>query len=179
MKINILLLFGVLMITSCSVMAPPSFLPPRENVGRETTGALVTLRGHHYSSIEGELIAVSNDSIYLLVKSYTDTCGKVQVWSKEEVVNYTIRYAIGKNYGWTIPVFTLLSLTHGVFALATLPMNWIVTGSLQSAAKKSVTFSKEQVGVEKLSMFARFPQGLPETVDRDQLRLNFPNCATK
>lgn len=179
MKTDILLFFSVLSITSCTVTAPPTFLPPRENVGRETTGALVTLRGNQYSSLEGELLAVSNDSVYLLVKSYTDTCGKVQVWSKQEVVNYTIRFANGKNYAWTIPVFTMLSLTHGVFALATLPMNWMVTGSLHAASKKSVTFTKEQVGMGKLSMFARFPQGLPETVDRNQLRLNLPQCATK
>jgi len=115
----------------------------------------------------------------LYVKTIPEPCGKLIVSGKNEVVSFAVRYATSKNYAWTIPVFTLLPLSHGVFAAVTFPMNWIVIGSLTSAAKRAATFTTENVSIDQLDRFARFPQGLPENIDPKTLRLNYPDCAAK
>jgi hypothetical protein len=181
MKNNIFLLLLLLEVifNGCASTKTATYLPKRDFVGKETNGSMIFLRTKLVDFIEGELISVENDSVFILSKTQPEPCGKLKVVAKNDIAGYTLRFADSKNYSWTIPVFTILSLTHGVFAIASLPINWIVTGSLSSAANRSATYTMSRLKTEDLYSFSRFPQGIPADVDKTTLRLNLPLCTGK
>jgi hypothetical protein len=178
MKNNIflLLLLLAILLNGCATTETVTYLPKRDFVGKETNGSMIFLRSRQADFIEGELIAVENDSVYILTKSQFTPCGKLKAVAKTDIAGYTLRFADSKNYSWTIPVFTIISLTHGLFAIVSLPINWMVTGSLSSAANRSATYTMSRLKIDDLYSFSRFPQGIPSEVDKTALRLNLPQC---
>ena len=163
MKTNIALL-GLLIVflSSCS---SPRYLPSSDKIDVNEYGSYLKL--HHKTApyivgeIVGELIAIDSNNLILLTEE-TKTCMTVPV---NEVKKFKLWYAKPKHYGWTIPVYTLATISHGWWLIFSAPVNLIVTISVTASGESAFTYSSKDMTYDKLKMFARFPQGIPPDID--------------
>jgi hypothetical protein len=115
---------------------------------------------------EGELIAVSADSVWLLndsqglvVATATIKRGKLTAYAAQK----------GDLTTWVV-LGTLSTLSNGGFLLFTAPM-WIIGGSITVGNETRAPERKSPpLGWGELAPFARFPQGLPEGIELSALR---------
>ena len=119
------------------------------------------------SSIKGELIAIDSSKIVLLQKTNLNKC---TVFKTADIKQFRLRYAKPKHYGWTIPVYTLATISHGVFLIFTAPLNLIVTFIVSVGSEQAFTYTNKNMTYEELKMFARFPQGIPSNVEIRDIR---------
>lgn len=155
-------LIAVFFLPSCK---SASYLPKPTEIGTNTHGAYIQSDLFDGTNFSGELIAI--DDLYITVLSEKDLICKQ--YPTKEINRYSIRYAQSKNYGWTIPVFSLLTLFHGFYAVFTFPVNLITTIAVTVGAQEAFVYKRSQMPLEKLHMFARFPQGLPEGIALDEI----------
>jgi hypothetical protein len=118
-------------------------------------------------SLEGEFIAVDRDAVY------------IQHAGVQSVRRENIRHAIletqsndvGMYTAWTL-IGAISTLSHGYGLIISAPA-WIIVGSL-STASLSYLGRYEQTHPDpawwsEVSMFARFPQGVPENIDLEKV----------
>jgi hypothetical protein len=147
-----------LIISSCS---SPRYLPTSDKIDVNEYGSHIIINRKNSSKIDGELIAIDSNKIIVLTEGY----GECVIVSITDVQSFQLRYAKPKHYGWTIPVYTLSTITHGYFAYITAPISLIVTICVTSSGESSFKLSEKNITYNKLKMFARFPQGIPPNID--------------
>ena len=145
---------AILFLFSCKSI---SYLPEATEIGTNTHGAYIQSYLVDGTRFSGELIAI--DTLFITVLSEKDQ--RCNQYPTKEIDRYAIRYAQSKNYAWTIPVFSLATLMHGFYAIFTFPVNFITTIAVTVGAQDAFVYKRHQMPLEKLHMFARFPQGLP------------------
>ncbi len=181
---------GVL-ISSCTTI---SYLPTSDKIGTNRFGSYIDLSSNNGDHTKGELIAIDSTSITIL--SYQDTTeitGFQRIKNRQRdsishalklnkpnmflhivpiktVKGFSLRYATGKDYTWSILLGMLLSLSHGIYALGSLPINTIATGSITDNGINAFSYNNKTISYTKLKMFARFPQGIPPNVDLNKIR---------
>ncbi len=164
MKTKISLLFVLIgLLFSCSV---PQYLPPSQQIDVNRYGSHIKLFQKNGKRVSGELIAVDHQSVVVLVES-TKNCITVPI---NQIYRFKLRYARPAHYGWSIPLFTLSTISHGFFLIITAPLNLILTISVTVGGENAFTYSQKDMSYEKLIMFARFPQGIPSNVDLANIR---------
>ena len=117
--------------------------------------------------VKGELIAVNDQDIVVLTsekvkKKRIKTIVTVPI---KNIKRYSLKYAKPKHYGLTIPIFTIGSISHGFFAILTIPINLITTIIITSTGSTDFKYVSSKMTYKKLKMFARFPQGIPPDID--------------
>ena len=147
-------------MSSCTT---PGYLPKIDSIDIDPYGAYIDIKPHTGPNIKGELIAIDSSLIVVLTKN-KDAWTAVPL-SVDNIKSFKLSYARNKDYGWTIPVFTLATISHGLFLIITAPINLIVTTSVAIGSKKSFQYTDKTMSLRKLKMFARFPQGIPPTID--------------
>ncbi|MGA2297829.1 MAG: hypothetical protein ABSG15_09815 [FCB group bacterium] len=171
-KTILFLLVGSL-FSGCS---SPRYLPEPEDIGTNRFGAYIMIYLKDWNYVEGEFITIKKDSLIILQGAYNDNKKKVIFVLKKNIEDITLRYAYPTNYGWTIPLFMALSVSHGFYALLTMPANIIATSVVTGAGQGAYDYDimrDEHFKIktyEQLLMFARFPQGLPANVDLSKLK---------
>jgi hypothetical protein len=159
MKINIALGLLIIFFSGCS--SSRYYLPSSDKIDVNEYGSYIRIRQKTPPSVSGELIAIDSNKIVVLTEE-TKICTTVLV---NDVEHFTLRYAKQKNYGWTVPLYMLATLTHGFFAIYTLPASVIVTVSVSILDDNSFKYTDKNMTYDKLGMFARFPQGIPPNID--------------
>lgn len=139
-----------------------------KDVGLDPYGSYIRIYGYPqgYMLIEGELIAVDFFGIHVL----EEKSGKVLRIERSSARHYELFPARSKSYAGFIPLSIALSVSHGGFALLTLPMNLITSISVAASGSTRFSYNEEELDYDKLYMFARFPQGLPKGVDLSGLK---------
>lgn len=160
---SLLLLLLMSLAQSCYF---PAYLPKAGELNSNTHGAYVMVSHKKVGSVKGELIAVDDKEMIVL----SDDKKKCNRLSLAEIRRFKVVYAEPRHYGWTIPVFTLATISHGAWAIFTMPFNLIYTISLTGSAENAFTYQKDDITYEKLRMFARFPQGIPSGIDLLQIK---------
>lgn len=163
-----------------STQAPRGYLLSASDVEQTSYGAWAIVRPvtDETSGWEGELIAVYPDSLFVL------STERLLVVPRDEVSEVTLnlyRTRHGTFAAWTI-LGALSTGSHGIGLIISAPV-WIIWGSITTAAvsrepilKCSLRRSQRAssgthgVGWDDLSKFARFPQGLPEIMNRASLK---------
>lgn len=141
--------------------APHGWLPKPEEALRGTYGGWIELTyqdDKEKRSTDGELIAVSSDSIWVLSGNQAIVIptgrvkqGKLTAYASEK----------GRFTGWTVGG-TLATISNGGFLIFTAPM-WIIGGSLATGSVSRAPERKTPpLAWIELAPFARFAQGLPE-----------------
>ncbi|HMP99242.1 MAG TPA: hypothetical protein PKC24_05625 [Cyclobacteriaceae bacterium] len=161
---NKVLAIGFLLMLACS---SPAYLPTSNNIGVNEYGSHIKINQKSGERISGELIAINENEIIVLTGSVERVCKQLDVSS---VDRFKILYARPKNYGWTIPLFTIFTITHGWFLALTAPVNLIATSTVTTSGQNAFTYNHKNMTLDKVRMFARFPQGLPEGVDMASIR---------
>ena len=169
--------FGFL--TGClSSKAPRGWLPDAEEVAWQGYGgwAEVTVVSEKTNRIRvktnfmGELIALDDDSVYVLVDEGLRATSVDSVW-RIRLFYYNSKW--GELSGWTF-LGILSTASHGWFAPLSAPI-WLISGSMIASTRSkqpmlqyTVGHSKEILLFDDMPKYARFPQGLPRGV-RDGL----------
>lgn len=153
------------LVSGCAV---PEYLPKADEIDIDYYGSYIKVTPNTGSFIEGELIAIDTTNLYVL--SEADIDGQIKTINIHDVKNFRLMYAKPKNYSWAIPVFTLATISHGYFAIFTAPINLIITTSVADGAWKSFQYSEEDMTYEELKMFARFPQGIPDGIEVEDIK---------
>lgn len=163
MKIKIIVAWILTIIAgSCS---SPRFLPYSGNIDVCQYGSYIKINHKNTAIIKGELIAIDSNKIVVLTEIDANHTKKYVSVPINEIQRFNLQYAKPKHYGWTIPVFTLATFSHGYFLIFTAPVNLIVTISVNIGAENAFIYRDKELPYEKLNMFARFPQGIPPGID--------------
>ena len=158
----------IVMASGCArTSAPKGWLPDVTQAGNHAFGAWIsaeTMGNSHTPRIEGELISVANDSVFMFVgaelRGLPLTVIKradIEVYDPESLA------------GWTT-LGALSTLSHGGFLIFTAPL-WIITGTIatRSVVESSMLHYPNSKWAE-ISNYARFPRGFPAGLDRGALR---------
>lgn len=152
------------MIGSCTT---PAYLPTYDKIDISQYGSYIQVYQVASSIvITGELIAIDSNSLVVLseMNNKDTNARKPVIVPLKDVNRFTLLYAQPRHYGWAIPVYSLATISHGFFAIFTLPFNLIVTFSTTVGGEKAFKYSSKNMTYDKLKMFARFPQGIPSEI---------------
>lgn len=147
------------------VRPPTGIVPQVSELASTAYGAWVIAQRADSTWESGELIAADNDSIHVLtvagLASHAATAIKVV-----HVLTHQSNY--GQIGAWTA-LGVASTLSHGFVLILSAPV-WTITGlaSRASASRAGVIVAHE---TQALQPWARFPRGIPSTVDRSRLRL--------
>jgi hypothetical protein len=160
-KLLIAALFAVI-FSSCS---SPDFLPDVDEIDVNVYGSYITITRQEGETVRGELIAADSSKIIILtLQDDSATIHIPKIIPVKEISSFSLKYAEGSQYAWTIPLYTLASLSHGMGAVVSLPVNLITTIVVSSSGDNAFTYSTGDITYNKLRMFARFPQGIPPNI---------------
>lgn len=160
----------LLLAASCSI---PRGLPAPRDLPHETKGAAVYVKLNDGSVFRGELIAADIDTLFVLpadnrYSSYRTGKGLVEIpWNS--VNNYRLYYARGKSLSGVASVYSLMTISHGWFSVLTMPVNLTVTILAHYSSINEHVLRKHDITPGELSLFARFPQGIPYNVSSDDI----------
>lgn len=171
LRSSLVALIGIgLFMSHCqSVNAPKGSVPHRKGIATNAFGGWVSLSFWDSTRqiVEGEFIAVDNDTVYVLVGDKLDASKAADI----RVARIILFNNDAAGYGvWTI-LTSLGTISNGGFMIFTLPMT-LVTGILTTVAesKRVNFFEYPEHDWGALSKYARFPQGIPPGVNVDDLK---------
>ncbi|OGU25298.1 MAG: hypothetical protein A2X66_09645 [Ignavibacteria bacterium GWA2_54_16] len=143
--------------------APSGWLSDPDNVGKDVYGGWVDVTSRQ-GLISGELIAVERDSVYV-AKEHLRAIAVADVLDMRiTVFDAGSKIALGTFGG------TVLALSNGLWFLLTGPM-WIIGGSIAAIYRSyDPVYDFPSSDLRSLALFARFPQGLPASLDRNSIK---------
>ncbi len=154
---------GLLSVAALNGCMTPRYVPKPQAIDTNHYGSYITIKGISGGTIRGELIAADTNQLVVLASK-----GKAQ-WvadvSVASIESFKLQYAYA-NYGWTVPLYALSTISHGWYLLLMLPANLIVTSVATTNGKKHFQYTEKTIPYKDLAMFARFPQGLPPQIER-------------
>ncbi len=159
------LLLLLILVSSCSA---PKYVPKLEEVPFSAHGSHIEVQQVSGTLIEGELIAVEVSALLLLTGE--DSAKQLQELPISNIAKFKLTYAQPQSYAWTIPVYTLSTASHGLFAIFTAPANIMVTSLVTARGANAFTYNEKVISYEELRKFARFPQGIPPKIDPASIR---------
>ncbi len=162
MRIIIFIIGIVVLTSSCT---KPKNLTKVEYVDINTYGSYIGVYRTTESNVYGELIAIDQEKMIVLLED-TAQCVTVPL---SDVTQFTLRYAEPDHYAWSIPAYTFMTITHGLWLLVTAPVNLIVTIAVTASGERAYRYNNRNMTFEELTMFARFPQGIPPNVDLSEI----------
>lgn len=160
---------GAVLLAACANNpAPSGWLPSPDDTPQDPYGAWIEVRRGDRVRARGELIAVHDDSVFVLTQR-----GELVALDRSRINGARIAWFDAQWGGlavWTT-VGTLSTLSHGYFSGITLPL-WLIVGPIATGAQSRVPIEsvERESQWREMRMFARFPQGLPQGLDRSVLR---------
>jgi hypothetical protein len=149
--------------------APRGWLPKPAEAQAATYGGWIELIYQESAEprrTDGELIAVSADSVWVLNESQGVVIPTITVQSGK-LTAYAAQ--TGTLTTWTV-VGTLATISNGGFLIFTAPM-WLIGGSVTVGGEsRSPERKHPPLTWMELAPFARFPQGMPEGIELTALQ---------
>lgn len=170
MKTNLIISIILLVVlNACKTTA--TYLPNYENIDTNQYGSFITVYQYTISEkIKGELIQIDSNNLVVLTESKNQK-QECKVIPLSNIYKFKLRYAKPpSNYGWSIPVVILMPFIHGAFSVFTVPLHLIVTISVTASGQNAFKYSHNDITYEQLKMFARFPQGIPEEIQLEDIK---------
>ena len=170
---------AVLLSVSCffigcaSTHAPQGWLASPAQTQSEAYGGWLNVQylsaTKQKAKLAGELIALSDDTVFIATKALHAIA--LSDIKSARLAQYR---SDATDIGGVVFLGTLSTLSNGFLLVFTAPM-WIIGGSA-TASRRSfepiMDFPKREW--RRFVPFARFPQGLPEGIDRDRIRMKPP-----
>ncbi len=151
-------------MTNCATThAPSNWLSEPESVASEPFGGWIEIKSHG-NYVRGELIAINEDTIFVA----NDTLHTV---ASKDVLSARLVTYHASSMGWYVPGGIIFTITNGWFLLLTAPM-WLIGGSIAAVARSHrPIMDYPKSALADFKPFARFPQGLPSSLDRGAVRM--------
>ncbi|MCC6752909.1 MAG: hypothetical protein IT266_02875 [Saprospiraceae bacterium] len=164
MKIRFL--YPAIIIFCLHACSYPHYLPTSENIDVNEYGAAIRVVRIDKKSVSGELIHA--DTAMLIVLTHQEhRCIKIP---NRDIKSFTLRYAKSRNYHWATALVLVLPAINGVLFLFTGPIHLVGALSVAMGSEKAFTYNEGDIRWDQLSMFARYPQGLPPNVELDRIQ---------
>lgn len=158
---------AAVLTTSCARnTAPVGWLPSPKGAPSFPYGGWIELAITKDSSIDGELLAVTSDSVWVMRDD-----GGVVIPTARVTAGKLTAYLSGANStaGWTT-LGVLSTVSNGWFLGLTAPA-WIITGTVAGTRESHAPERKvPPLTWPDLAAYARFPQGLPVGVPLERLK---------
>jgi hypothetical protein len=154
----------ILLLSSCAHLDVPEGLPSPAEARTSVYGAWVDLKLFPVSTAQGELLAVTLDTLY-----YADT--KFHAVAIRQIVSARlVRYDPKQDDLALWSVFGVLStLSHGYYIIFSGPV-WLAASYFTYISRlEEPQLNYPETNILRFIPYARFPQGLPENIDRSQL----------
>lgn len=164
----------VLMTFGCAAtVAPDDWLPPPDQLQVDSYGGwlvVTSLSGKRTTVVEGEFIGLRDNFVCVLpverkammISMDSILSARLQVHAKQH----------GRIAGWT-SLGVISTLSHGFYLIITAPV-WIVSGIISAASvSREGDYETDRPDLawwKDMARFARFPQGIPESVTLDTLK---------
>ncbi|MCC5915819.1 MAG: hypothetical protein JJU02_00690 [Cryomorphaceae bacterium] len=138
-----------------------SFLPKPHDLGETPYGAFIEIFTFEHGSFRGEILAIDTNGIFVYDHRLGDEKNSVFVY-KKNIRRYKVRKV--KPLLWQIayPVLTGFPISHGFYALLTLPFNYIYYSIFLGVEETQYTMNNKNMEFKDLQFFARFPGGIPD-----------------
>jgi hypothetical protein len=163
---GILLLFAFHCATS---HAPNDWLDQPNDVPKSCYGGWIETELINSKSVMGELIAISKDSMFIADSVFRSI--PLSQIIRAKLIFYDSNYS--QMVTWTF-LGTLSTLSHGIGLIITAPL-WLLVGStITSERSWEPVIQYPNDTWENISFYARFPQGLPSSVDRKRITMKAP-----
>jgi hypothetical protein len=157
------------LIPSCATLhSPHNWLPKVNDVQSEAYGGWITVdytvRGQSIVS-SGELIAVTPEKLLILGEGGLTDIPRL-------IVNRSLLEIFSENKLSGLAILgTLSTLSHGFYLLLSAPV-WIISGTVLAVSESKAGLMRyDGIPPEDIRKYARFPQGLPEGIDPDSLKM--------
>jgi hypothetical protein len=163
--------------TGCAASDLPSRLPNPDQAMDATTGSYVVVYEDagedHTVRWAGELIAVDKESLHVLSENGFASLPIAKV-ERAKLFVTDVPLAPGTAGLWVF-IGLLSTASQGYGAIYTAPA-WLIVGTVCAGTYASFADSGDMefpgCSWEKISLFSRFPQGLPPRLDRSRLRVS-------
>ena len=162
-------LFCILLGTGCATISAPSgTVPSRKGLATDPYGGWLTATINDTpAQVQGEFIALNKDSVFVL----SGDSLKIIPVSKFNTARIILFNTEANKYSiWTV-VLSVATIANGAFATITFPVSLAMgLTTVHDEARREHFFDFPQRPWSELSKYARFPQGLPEELDRGTLK---------
>jgi hypothetical protein len=168
--VRLCLLLPLVLATACAKStAPPGWLPEPSEAPPDLYGGWVVVwssEAGRRQAAQGELIAVEEDTVFVLSARGLIAIPRAHITAATLTAYFPDTRRIS---GWGI-LGTLSTLSHGIGLILSAPV-WIIgSTAAASSVSREPRLEYPQQPWEVLRMYARFPQGLPEGIERSPLR---------
>ncbi len=154
----------VLFIGCAHTHAPAGWLSEPQDLSSDPYGGWITLKLKSNQTLSGELIAVSEDSVYVADNSF-HVIPQSDVL-KARLVAYNSH--AGQMGTWTI-LGTLSTISHGLFLVLSAPV-WMIGGGIAASVRsRDPILDYPKHHFNRLAFYARFAGGLPHGIDRNRI----------
>jgi len=173
----------VLILSGCS---GSKVLPRYDAIQYSPFGAQIKAKDSYGNGLKGELIAASDSGIWVLRNYHASKAvsrglsfnqeirivevdsGNFYFLAMKDVNSYQIKYARSRKY---TNFMALIPITfgHGIISAISLPVNFIITGSVAIAGSRAYRYDEMNLDRENLFQFSRYPLGLPEGLNTKEL----------
>ncbi|MBC8374723.1 MAG: hypothetical protein H8E26_01690 [FCB group bacterium] len=167
----IILVIFLFVISCASTTAPDEWLSSAEQTQTQAYGGWIdieltqTTSREPLTSIRGELIAISTDTVYVLAEALIAT-PKVKIKHARLTIYDS---EAGKLAGWTV-LGTFSTISHGFLLILSAPI-WIISGSTAAAIQsRKPILDYPKISLDQFKKYARFPQGLPANLNRAKIK---------
>lgn len=149
--------------------APRGWLPRADSLATDAFGAWARVDTAAFgpsAPVEGELIALDDDSLHVL--GMDGTLRSLSITQLRSITLTTFRQNLGELKTWAGLGF-LSTVSHGFYLILTGPV-WALAGTVATSYASTTPRLTGNDGTAELRKFARFPQGIPPTLDRGTLQ---------
>ncbi len=168
--IVLLFLLFLFLVGCATTTAPRRWLPQSSQLQSQAFGGWLQVhqksKNNQKLFINGELIAITKDTVYVLTDDKLHTIAASDV-TKARLVSYSSQAG---SMGGLVALGTLSTLSHGVFLVLTAPLLWGIGGGATAASqsrKPIIDYPKRPL--KDFKPFARFPHGIPQHLNRWEL----------
>lgn len=171
LKSRLIVLIGLgLFLSQCeSAKAPRGAVPKRKEVAMTAFGGWMTLSfwDSTRQTVQGEFIALSKDTVYIMIAGEVDALSKAEV-REGRIVFFKTETS---NYGIWTALTILLSLSNGYFSIITGPLTFLTgIATTVGEATRINYYEYPTHDWTVLRKFARFPQGIPAGIQMHELK---------
>lgn len=160
---------AVIALSGCAThAAPPQWLPDARTAASTGWGGWIrmTVRADSVDAIVGgELIAAHDDTAFVMAPGDSLRAIPHVMIRKAELVEYDPKQGTVSAYAF---LGVLSTASHGVVLVLSAPA-WMITGAVLTHVVVNEATTKSVV-MKELRPHARFPQGIPPSLDRASLR---------
>jgi hypothetical protein len=166
---NAAILALILFLASCS---SPTYLPHPKEVGVNTYGSYMKVKLINGKKVIGELLAIDDKELFILTSSLKNPETKSIVKVKRaDLKKFRLQWGKPNSNYYPMPfLLSLVTLSHGVWLLISLPINLITSIAVIATAESDFSYTDKDISLNDLRKFARFPNGFPEGVNLEDIK---------